>query len=233
MHHAFPDKKVLESLLLQNHAWYQSPRDEQAMLVAYRAGEKGDKRKVGFGYINFSVIDRKPSLLRLFAQNLATQVLEHLGKVDAIMAVPYGGLNLAHSLAAECNNRAQGCQSLFLERTGPGREFRAGRYVPDLGAHVVLCEDTTSTLESLRAACECLEGFLVRVVGVACAVNRSGQQFLNHGRHKIPLFSAADIEIQQYEQDDPEVAELVRLGRVQWNPKQHQDWQLLMKIMHG
>jgi orotate phosphoribosyltransferase len=95
------------------------------------------------------------------------------------------------------------------------------------GENIFIIEDVCnnfSTTEKLKTEIEKHGGNLI---GIACAINRSGQLEWEG----LPVISALFIPTEQYKQEDEEVAELVAAGKIVWKPKQ--EWQTLKDAMSG
>lgn len=228
-------------LLIRCGAFYQCPVDPQTgkrlgPLVAYTGtyvAEDGTKQHfVGPDYVNFAAAEEQPRARDYFARIIASQVpKEESLCVDAVLGVPWGGLLLAGDVS-----RNLGVLSLFAERrvtkaatedTKEESEMVLGRHTVHPGMGVAVVEDHLNNLSSTAKVKTLIEGKGGVMAYILSAFNRSPLVCWNG----IPIIAAIHRQLPEYQQDDPAVAEDVKAGNVEWNPKQN--WPTLMATMHG
>lgn len=90
---------------------------------------------------------------------------------------------------------------------------------------VLLVEDVCNNFSTTRKAKELVESKGAKLIGIACAVNRSSKKVWEG----IPVVSAIFCTTVQFKQDDPEVAILIAPKKIIWDPKQQ--WEELLQEM--
>lgn len=231
-------------VLKKCNGYYESPVDENGKylgpLVAY-AGTyetlEGLKNKVGFIYFNFARAESKYDVRTLFGNEMGRKIAEYLNADDSIPAchkvlgAPMGGILLSGAVGGYLS-----CETIFAEKKTitPANKEKGIKEVSELvidrheifpGENVFIIEDVCnnfSTTEKLKAEIEKHGGHLL---GIACAVNRSGETEWKG----LPVISALLAPTDQYKQGDEEVAELVAKGEIVWQPKP--EWPTLKAAM--
>ncbi|MCX6784931.1 MAG: hypothetical protein NTV81_03280 [Candidatus Komeilibacteria bacterium] len=96
---------------------------------------------------------------------------------------------------------------------------------------VLIVEDVCNNFSTTEELIRLIEAGGAAVVGIVCFLNRSGQSsYRRPGSDvEIPVFALEARHIQEYRQDDPEVAADIANGNIAWKPKE--EWDRLMKAM--
>jgi orotidine-5'-phosphate decarboxylase/adenine/guanine phosphoribosyltransferase-like PRPP-binding protein len=229
-------------LLKDCDGYYESPKSENGKylgpLVAYAGTYKSitgrQKNKVGFKYFNFARGEADSRVRGVFADKISQAIIKfsESGKTcQAVLGAPMGGILLAGSIAERLSCRVAFAEKKILSLADPGSGIKEkseqviDRHEINFGENVFVIEDVCnnfSTTEKLKAEIEKASGNLI---GIACAINRSGQTEWNG----IPVISALFIPTEQYEQEDPEVVDLIAQEKIVWKPKQ--EWAKLKSAM--
>lgn len=231
-----PETDLL-NLMKQNGAYYGSPKDAAGKylgpLVAYAGTYLGDngvsKNKVGFEYFNFAKIEEYAHLREPFVQKIVNSV--GICASNLVVGAPMGGIILAADIATALGSRVAFAEKeiTVLADSKQGTKEVSSLVIKrhDIcpGDEVFIVEDVCnnfSTTEKLKEEIEIRGGILI---GIMCAINRSGKSDWNG----LPVFSALAIPTAQYEQEDSEVCDLVNSGNIVWKPKQN--WEELSEAM--
>lgn len=226
----------LLGILKQVEGYYESPKDENGKylgpLVAYAGTYEtpdGPKNKVGFKYFNFAKAESRREPRFMFANTISESIINYINDsetpcpaCDVALGAPMGGIFLAETIS-----EIIGCRVAFAEKkvtaladkengTKEKSELVIDRHDVYVGENVIIVEDVCnnfSTTEKLKVQIEKRGG---KLVGIACAINRSGET----DWEGIPVFSALFIPTEQYTQEDPAVAGLIAEGMIVWKPKQ-------------
>ena len=242
-------------VLYDHGGYYQCPKTPGGKrlgpLVGYtgtyedKAGEH--KNFVGEKYYNFAVIENRPEILSDIANELAVKVADSpipqlipRGTTLPLptlyfLGAPMGGISLAYAMALWL------CQPVgllgvvtrfaFAEKkitelaTAISREksklvLNRHELVP--GSYVVVVEDVCNNFSTTEQIEQLVEAADSHFAGIACFLNRSPSTTW----HDTPVISLVHIPTQQWQQDDPAVAEDITSGNVVWKPKQ--EWPRLM-----
>jgi len=226
----------LLGILKQVEGYYESPKDENGKylgpLVAYAGTYEtpgGLKNKVGFTYFNFAKAESRQAPRFMFANCVSDSIIGYMNDsetscpaCDVALGAPMGGIFLAETIS-----EIIGCRVAFAEKKVTAladkengvkekSELIIDRHDVYVGENVIIVEDVCnnfSTTKKLKVEIEKCGG---KLVGIACAINRSGET----DWEGIPVFSALFIPTEQYTQEDPAVAGLIAEGMIVWKPKQ-------------
>ena len=216
--------------------YYQCPLDENGKplgpVVGYTAdydvGDGSKKKWVGLTYYNFSKADVWPEVLSYFAAKMVC-ILEEKGLApDLIVGAPWAGIKFSQEVA-----RQLGCRHIFAEKKG--EEIILGRYEGEIhpNDYVLIGEELVNNLSTTWKLMRLIESVRARVIGIACAVNRSHPlktEYWDAGPSgHIPVVSVIERETPQYRQDDPVVAEAISSGN--FVPKPKYGWAKLKEAM--
>jgi orotate phosphoribosyltransferase len=226
--------------------YYECPKDAQGRrlgpLVGYTARDERKRQLVGDVYLNFSCLEESPLDLRAAAKTLAEMIIARGIKMDAIAAMPMGALSLGVMLAEEMSASGKTCRYLFAEKdlvaskeVGGKSESKLifGRHVPKEGERVLILEDVGNNFSTVREAITLIEAAGAKVVGIACAFNRSPdiKDELIVNQTSLPLVELARKVFPSYRQDDPEVVADIAAGNVVLSTKK--EWAKLKTAMQS
>jgi hypothetical protein len=201
-------------------------------LAGYAATYDLEKKKhwVGDVYFNFARLERHTPVLRWAACGITAKA-EARG-IDLsrfhFCGAPEGGKGLANQLASLHDGQWFFPEKIVTaEATAEGRaqsDMGWGRHEPDPDFPVAVVEDTSNNM-STPDKLEAILGDRLQVM--LCVLNRSfgdkaveESYTLKSGR-TIPVIALVRKPIPQFKQDDPEVAELVKAGNVEWEMKKN------------
>jgi hypothetical protein len=212
----------------------------QGPLVGYAKrvpdGQGGTVQMVGKKYYNFAMVERQPAALLHFARILGCKIwdIEAVRTVNAdhyplvLLGAPMGGLDLRCLTAAELMRDGPfPFFSQYLEKEVTQLKTEAAREESHLvfkrhrlprGARVVLIEDVCNNFSTTEQIRDILPNDAM-LIGIACAVNRSGQE----SWRSISVASAISAPTAQWREDDPIIqqylasgAELIRDPKPNW-----------------
>jgi|GEM_PF-92845 len=241
-------ERVSESLIIPNdplatlknfEGYYCSRKNPDGSfvgpLVAYAGlyddGQGGKKNKVGAEYFNFAKLEENPIGRTAIAALIANNMRQKEIKTTVIAGAPMGGILLGGELG-----RQLGCRTIFAEKkvtaladsaSGKKEEsiLEVLRHDIHPGDLVTIGEDVNNNYSTTEKMQEIIESNGAKLVAIISAFNRSGKEEWNG----IPVVSARYIPTEQFQQDDPKVAELIAAGNIIWKPKQQ--WPLLKEAM--
>jgi orotate phosphoribosyltransferase/orotidine-5'-phosphate decarboxylase len=228
--------------LLACDGFYESPKDEAGIsyvgpLVAYAGTYKAEggetKNKVGFCYFNVAKAEERPLVRQVFARLLADKISKSGIKPTLLIGMPMGGIVFAAALSDALGVRLAFAEKKVKKLAEPGSgqkeesEMIISRHEINPGDVVMIVEDTCnnfSTTDKAQALVESKGGIFS---GIACVVNRAEVgEFA--GKQVVSLIHKPSP---QYRQDSPEVADLIRDGKVIWKPKH--EWPRALAAMAG
>lgn len=230
--------------LINFRGHYQSRKDEHGKflgpLVAYNGkypSPTGEKSYVGDVYFNLAVVEDHPQRLSYFAKIMVEKIIvfeKSWGhKIDCLVGVPEGGNQIAQEVG-----RLLGIPGLRLEKevttlgTSTAKEefnliLRRNAGAVEIGWFALIFEDLCNNFSTTQKAIDALDHAGIVVVGTACIANRSKDHIDEW--EGLPVISGMSVPSDQYEQEDPLVADLIAAGRLSTNPKK--DWAMLKKAM--
>jgi len=217
---------------LKNFKGYYSGTTE-GPLVAYAgdydAGEDKRKNYVGFQYVNLSVFEQYPNVLRYFVLELADKIRSVGLDPEVVVGVPTGGSYWGIFLADALNCRFVSIDKKKISETDEEKgvreksEFLISRHEILPQEKVLIVEDLVNNFSSTAQVIKAIQASQAQVVGIASAFNRS-----EHGMeefNEFPVISLVVKEIPQYYQEDKIVKHLVEAGKVVFKAKDN--WDLL------
>ena len=230
--------------LINFEAHYQSRQDSEGRflgpLVAYSGkypSPTGEKNYVGDVYFNLAVIEDHPQRLNYFAKLMVEKIRtfeEAWGhKVDCLIGAPEGGTKIAQEVG-----RLLGIPGLRLEKevtaikTATAKEefnlvMRRNAGALKVGWFALIFEDLCNNFGTTQKAINALNAFGVVTVGIACVANRSKDHIEEW--EGLPVIAGISVPSDQYEQEDPAVADLITAGKLSTDPKG--DWAKLKAAM--
>jgi orotidine-5'-phosphate decarboxylase/adenine/guanine phosphoribosyltransferase-like PRPP-binding protein len=218
---------------------YESPKDKNGKYVGpvvgyakkYDTGGGIMKNMVGFVYLNFAKAEQLPEVRNHFAELIAEKAIAMGIKANVVLGAPMGGLFLAADLGCVSNTRtifAEKVVTVAANKAANTREesiLVIDRHDLAIGEKVILVEDVTNNFSTTKDIKGLIEINGAKLVAIACAFNRSGKSEWEG----IPVISTCDIHFDQYEQDDPEVADIIAAGKIVMKPKL--EWSKLAEAM--
>lgn len=147
-------------------------------------------------YFQCAQVLKHPDLAAKLCAQLAEHFRQHSVQVVAAPAV--GGIIVAHETA-----KALQTPAMFAEREHGAMTFRRGFTITP-GERVLVVEDVVTTGGSVQEVIAAVRQLGGEVVGAGCLVDRSAGR-VDLG---VPLHALISLEIQTYQPDDPELAEL-------------------------
>ena len=218
--------------------YYCSPRDQSGKLigplVAYAGTyktEEGLKNYVGYEYFNFARAEMEPTVRSFFAQRIAKEIQTNCKNCDVVVGAPMGGILLSGEVG-----RYLGCRTIFAEKkvtklADPENGIKEesvqviDRHEINPGDKVMVIEDVCNNFSTAKKMQELIESHGGELIGIACAINRSGESVWNN----ILIHAAITLDAKQYLQTDPIVAELMTAKKIIWKPKFQ--WPFLKEAM--
>jgi orotidine-5'-phosphate decarboxylase/adenine/guanine phosphoribosyltransferase-like PRPP-binding protein len=233
----------LETLInLEGH--YQSRKTPDGKflgpLVAYSGkypSPTGKKNFVGDVYFNLAVIEDHPQRLNYFAKLMVEKIRAFEAswghKVDCLIGAPEGGSKIAQEVG-----RLMGIPGLRLEKevtalkTATAKEefdlvMRRNAGALKIGWFALIFEDLCNNFGTTQKAISALDDRGVVTVGIACVANRSKDHVEEW--EGLPVIAGIAVPSDQYEQEDPLVADLIAAGKLSTDPKR--DWADLKAAM--
>lgn len=135
------------------------------------------------------------------AEKVVAKIVEKVKNldVDLIVGPAMGGIVVAYELG-----RQLGKPSIFTEREDNIMTLRRGFEVKE-GQKILISEDVVTTGKSSLETLKVLESDGAKVVGLACLVDRTGNDdgyILREDGEKLPIYSAMKLHIDTYESDN-------------------------------
>jgi len=235
--------RPLETLVnLQGH--YQSRKDPDGKflgpLVAYSGqydSPTGKKNFVGDVYFNLAVIEDSPQRLEYFAKLMADKIRAFEAswghKVDCLIGVPEGGSKIAQEVGRLLNIPGLRLEKEIIAfKTATAKEkfmllLRRNVGAVKIGWFALIFEDLCNNFSTTQKAIDSGNGSGLVVVGVACIANRSKDHIDEW--EGLPVIAGISVPSDQYEQEDPLVADLIAAGSLSTDPKK--DWAKLKAAM--
>lgn len=242
-----PNELPLE-LLRRCGGYYKCPKDKEGKrlgkLVVYAGTyEGGTLHFVGDEYANYAGMEQEPLANFNIAERLAPLVAPAIGENTVICGVPTGGILLGPFLALALAKLGKQVRFVALEKTNIRQsggleishttyDLKAERHSLIPGETVVLVEDIVNNATNTNKAVLAVKNAGCEVALLACFLNRSVmfENFLTlPGGQRLEITSLMRRKIPQFRQDDPFVADDVRIGNVCSHVKP--EWSALMESM--
>lgn len=244
------NEKDFSDLLKKHKARYECLKNGDGKrltrLVSYTGKyDDGDGKMlhyVGEEYINMAMIEENPAVLYQIAEELCSDITGDpyipFLNVDSFCGAPEGGKALALLLALICRGRYVYPDKTTGRNVMTGqewKEFSLGRHSIKKGERVAIVEDVLnnfSTTDSLIELIENLGGSIPAIVAIVNRSNKAQHSYTpdKQPSHKsIPIICLVRKAIPQYKQHDPYVADDVKNGNVERNPKEN--WVQLIEQM--
>ena len=222
--------------------FYRRPEDANGKgigpLVAYAGKDKKGRNYVGRVYANFAMAEEHGDVLKHFANLLiATSPEAICHRCVGFCGAPEGGKALATALAIETGLGYIYPEKLVtVAKTDKSREesdLVFSRHEPKSDETWWLVEDVCNSFSTTEKLIALIESYGAKVGGILCFLNRSStiregftyKQFVP----PLPIFAVVRESFDQFEQDDPSVADDVSAKNVVWKPKN--DWAKLEAAM--
>ncbi len=224
-------------------AFYEAPRGADGRrlgpLVGYAGKDASGRQYVGDVYVNFARAERRPALLRVFAQRLiglarARGLDLHDGA--GFIGAPEGGKAFAYQLALEAEASyiypEKKITAVASATAREASEMVFSRHEPEPGERWFIVEDVCNNFSTTAKLVAEIEGFGATVAGILCFLNRSetvGDVYEPRPGLALPVVAVVTKPFGQYRQDEAAVAADVAGGNVAWSPKK--DWRRLADAM--
>jgi len=237
---------VFETVLTTLGGWYLSLDREGARkgpMVGYAATYKqGDEtfQLIGDLYCNCRVLDQSPKALRRIVKMIIPEIKEYIqnSKLEniCVVGVPSGGIMPAQHIAdfLGCNFAALDKKVIALATPTlrQQEELVLSTYAIPKGSEVFIVEDVGNNFSSTGKTITLLENLGYEVVGIICLFNRNPKGIITYDNNDvaIPIFSVAKMALPEYRQDDPNVADYIKIpGNLVLKPKS--EWKRLQQMM--
>ncbi len=233
----------LMKLSIQCGALYICPKmdgERKGPLVVYTGKDSKGKNLVGDIYFNFRKIEQHTWVVKAFALEAFKKLNQlYISDFDTICGIPEGGRSFGQMLAYVTDKR-------FVYPTKVPKKTQEGlkqEYTWDLsqftfeeGERVLIAEDVFNNFQNTDTTLDLVQKSGAEVVLLVGALNRS-PFYSTHYRPKtghyigasIPLVASIREPYPEYEQDDPEVAEHIKAGHLEYEVKKN--WDKLQSIM--
>lgn len=212
-------------------------------LVGYAGKYDGTLHYVGTEYFNWAMLEERPALAYILAQQLGPQVNWMLNgdrAIDTFCGAPEGGKAPAIFLGCILDKRyiyPEKQLDKTAAETGQRAEFFLEfiRHQVKPGERIVLCEDLLNNFSTTAQLIEIIMRQGATVVGIAAWQNRSttvDRLFtctIDGKELTLPVICLVYQPIEQFRQDDSTVAEAVAADNVAWKPKD--EWPRLKAAM--
>lgn len=218
------------------HAVYVCPKDvyERRLgpLVVYAGKDRKGRNLVGDLYFNFRRIEEHPEVVEAFARE-ACRKLHASGLIssfDTVCGIPHGGRTFGQMLALVADKRfVYADKKPKLTESGKKQEYvwDLSQFDFEQGERVAVAEDVYNNCQNTSNILAEIVITGARVVLLVGALNRSPVYDTNY--KGLPIITSVRVAYPEYEQDDPEVAEDIAAGRIEFEVKKN--WALLMAAM--
>lgn len=244
------DKNILElilkyeddplALLNATGGYYECIKNAEGQrlnrMVGYKGTYKGEDNKmlqyVGDTYHNISKIEQYPLVLDHLASRLFEKVhfgLSNIASAKNLFFVgPHdGGASLAQMICRRFPNAQYA--GIDMSSDSSGSVVFKKHHMPS-GSFVIVVKNVLNNFVTTKKIIEKIKADNSLVCGIASIVNRSmdkdkERKFL-YENIDAPIISLIYKPQKEYRQDDPEVAEYVKSGRICFNPQD--DWENLV-----
>jgi orotate phosphoribosyltransferase len=198
-----------------------------APLVGYAGTYTDDtgfvqKHYVGKKFYNFAMAEQWTDVLSYWAFLIRDNHFNG-SRMATFLGMPMGGILFAHAMAGavkvygptRCIYAEKRVTALATEGQREQSQFEMSRHIILPEEEIWLAEDVVNNLSSPGKAKPMIENAGAVLKGIVSVINRSNQTEWKG----LPIISALHLPTEQWEQEDPEVAEKVAAGNVIWKPK--------------
>ncbi|MBI3255984.1 MAG: hypothetical protein HYZ63_03365 [Candidatus Andersenbacteria bacterium] len=220
--------------------YYQPPGGK---LVGY-AGTYEDatgaqKQWVGRVYANFARADRYPLVPYTWAQDMRPLlIVKELG-INVFLGAPEGGKSFADKLALVSEVPAfvfPDVEKVLVPGVAkPKKKFVFERHELEPDLRVAWTEDAANNFSTSDAMIDLILQAKCTPVAMFAILNRSPTvgKVYKSPRHgiEIPVFARLYKPMPEYKQDDPEVADDIANGRIEFVPRKPENWAALQQDM--
>lgn len=210
-------------------------------LVAYAGKDEQGRNLVGDIYFNFRRVECHPEAVMAFAQAAFDRLCDRelLDSFDTVCGIPQGGRTFGQMLALVADKRF-----VYADKkpkpTEPGRKqeysWDLSQFEFEQGERVAIAEDVFNNFQNTDCSLAEIAAFGVNVTLLVGAFNRSplfGKFYEPKSGpfagEQIPVVASIREAFPEYRQDDPEVAEDIKNGRLELEVKKH--WPDIMTMM--
>ncbi|MFP4514885.1 MAG: orotidine 5'-phosphate decarboxylase / HUMPS family protein [Parcubacteria group bacterium] len=237
------DPTSFRRTLVNLEGYYESAKENgrfKGPLVMYAGQYKDElgeqKNYVGTVYLNLAKIENKPKILHYYARVIANKINANNLKPDVIAGVPTGGNYWGEAVAKELQIDYAHISKVKIRETDGEKgqredsRFDLSRHELKPGDKVVIVEDLCNTFSSTEKVREAIKKAGGDVIGIACAFNRSTDYQKGYWKD-LPIIAIDQEAILKYKQDDEQVADLLKAGKIV--PKPKDNWEILKEAMNA
>lgn len=196
----------------------------------YDAPDGTKKQWVGKIYYNFARAEENPAVLQYFASGILKQLCSARIVPLAFLGAPMGGIRLAGALGDLTGLRVIYAEKKVIKpesgREREEAELILDRYDIEKGEAVVIVEDVCNNFSTTSELVKLVERNGGKVIGIACAINRSGRPWFTEF---TPVISFVFKPTGQHRQEEYWVWEAIAKYGLVKKPKH--EWSRLKEAM--
>lgn len=237
-------KSPLE-ILQELGGYYKCPKNTEGKRLGPLVGYAGTyvssglkKQYVGDVYANFAKADEHPYVMNGFAKSLIGIMGSKVAQNITVVCGPQmGGVAIGQMVALELTCRFACIEKVVTQLATD--TLREQSYLDFLrhsirpGDRVLITEDVANNFSTTKQCIALIEQHGGTVVGIATLLNRSEGQLDEYvyDEDPIPVYSLVKMKIDQWRQEDPEVADDIAAKNVVLKPKN--EWLTLEASMNS
>ena len=142
-------------------------------------------------YVQCAKLLSNPKEAQLICSSLSEKIKKVYKKIDVILSPAIGGIVVGYEIGRQLSK-----QTIFAERLNKKLVLRRDFKIPQ-NKRVLIVEDVITTGKSALECLKIVKKSKSRLVGYACIINRSGNDFLI----KNKIVSLLKLHIETYKQD--------------------------------
>ena len=227
-------------------AVYVCPKDgsrRKGPLVAYAGKGRHGRNLVGDIYFNFRKIESHMEVVRAFAEEVCTKLLEQglLDSFDTVCGIPQGGRTFGQMLALIAGKKfAYADKKPKPTEAGKKQEFfwDMSQFDFEPGERVAIAEDVFNNFQNTDNTLSEIAATGAKIVLLLGALNRSPSWSTIYmptngpfAGEILPIIASIREAYPEYEQDDPAVAVDIAAGNVEFEVKKN--WARLCAVMES
>lgn len=204
-------------------------------LVGYAGKDKKNRQLVGYIYANFAKAEEYPCVLKHYTAKMEPKITPALGLIDAFCGAPIGGYSFSEMLGLYYDRRViKAEKKVTAVGTKEKREESTlifGRHGVNPGDQIAIVEDVCNNFDTTDSLLKLIKESGGITIAIICLLNRSlkidSEYIWQDG--KLPVISLVRLPIDQFEEDNPLVADDIAKGNIVRKPKD--EWGRLMEAM--